>query len=97
MNIITITLYMTALLWAYLGLKTLLSARRNDTYIIFSLICLAMVIWGVISGISFSLELFEHMQLIAEIGYLVIFFYFPLNLHFAFAISKFRIKKWTKT
>lgn len=94
MNIITITLYMTALLWAYLGLKTLLSARRNDTYIIFSLICLAMVIWGVISGISFSLELFEHMQLIAEIGYLVIFFYFPLNLHFAFAISKFRIKKW---
>jgi DNA-binding CsgD family transcriptional regulator/PAS domain-containing protein len=51
-----------------------------------------MVVSSLMAGIAFSLELFGHIFTVIQIGYIAIYLYLPLNLHFAFIISKIKIK-----
>jgi PAS domain S-box-containing protein len=90
-SIITFTI---SLLWVYLGLKTLLRDRRNKLNIMFSLVCLAFVLWSVPVGIAFSLKSYENVSPLVKLAYLGLFFFFPLNLHFSVVISKSKIKTW---
>ncbi len=93
-NKYTITLSLINLLWAYLGIKTLLRDYKNKTYIIFSLICLAMIVWGGTAAVAYSFKSYENNLTIMRIAYLGAYFYFPLNLHFCFLISRYKIKTW---
>ncbi len=90
MSTYAVIAFIILLLYLYLGLKTLLNDRGNKLNILFSLICFAMVIWTLSAGLIYSQKNNEHLFIIGKIGYVGIFFYFPLNLHFHLILSKIK-------
>jgi len=89
----TIISFAITCLWCYLGFKTLAADYRNRMNVLFSLLCLSMVIWTFFVGISYSLSDMHVIRLYLKIGYTGAFFFYPVNFHFFLILSKKRIKR----
>jgi DNA-binding CsgD family transcriptional regulator/PAS domain-containing protein len=94
MNKYTIILLSSSIIWLFLGIKTLLNDINNSVNRLFCLICLSIVIFHSSLGIGYSQETNRHVFTLANMAYIGMYFFIPLNLHFYLELSRTKIKHW---
>jgi len=77
-----------------MGVKILLNEYKNKVNMVFSLVCLSMVIWSLFLGLTYLQETPDTAHFFLRLGYISKYFFFPLNLHFFFILTKTRSKLW---
>lgn len=94
MSMYSIISFLIALLWFYLGLKTLQNNHRDKLYRLFSLVCLSTIFWCFFNGLFFFRNAEPHYYIFVRLAYLGVYFFFPLNLHFYLQLSKTKVNTW---
>jgi PAS domain S-box-containing protein len=90
MSIFTVIAFLISSLYLYLGIKSLLYDYKDNLHIVFSLICLSMILWSSFAGLCYLQETDETLLLMLKLAYIGAFFYFPLNLHFYLILSRIK-------
>ncbi|HPS57558.1 MAG TPA: LuxR C-terminal-related transcriptional regulator [Spirochaetota bacterium] len=81
-----------SLLWCYLGYKTVMHKYKNNTHVLFGVLCFSMIIWTFFIGITYSLDSMDLIILSLKTGYTGGFLYAPVIFHFYLILSGTEIK-----
>ncbi len=90
----TIISFFISFLYIYLGIKTLLNDHRNKLNILFSLICLSILIWTLLGGLGYSQKNKEMIFNFLKFAYIGAYLYYPISLHFYLTLSKTKTRLW---
>ncbi len=94
MNTYSLLSFLFLAIYLYMGIKVLLNDHKNRGNIVFSIVCLSMVIWSLFLGFAYMQETSVQVHFFLKLAYIGKYFFFPLNLHFFFILTKTRSKLW---
>lgn len=80
--------------WFLLIVKTIMRDNRDRSHLLFSALCLAMIVWTLCIGIAYSLEEMRRIELFLKLAYIGGFLFSPIILHFYLVISGTRIRNY---
>ncbi len=94
MNLYSLISFSFLVIYLYIGIKILLNDHKNRVNIVFSLACLSMVIWSFFLGFTYLQKSGDERHFFLKLAYIGKYFFFPLNLHFFFILTKTKSKLW---